>query len=1184
MFRDANAGREGMSYTTVRSGISAKKLLQGTAAVLLIFLCQLFYGNAFSQTVTHTAKNTTLAKVFTVIEKQTGYTFFYNKELLQHTRPVTFKVENMPLKELLTLILTDQPIDFYIEKKNIILRRKTFEKAQGPASPAVFLIEGTITDSSGVPLEGATVAVKGKNTATRTDGGGRFSMNAAAGQSLVVSFIGYQTVEHTITNAQDDVMLRLERSIQQLGTVAVNVQTGYQSITRERAPGSFAVINGEKLENKLRPDLKAAMEGQVAGMVLTKEGELEIRGVSTFQSTTSPLIVVDGYPIAGGLESINVDNIESITVLKDAVAASIYGSRSSNGVIVVTTKQGRKGVVQVSYRGSGGLTLRPDLSRLNRSSSADYVDAEMELYNQNPVFYRNNYNNNRYLSQVQYLMVAKTLNLLPAKDVDEQIARLKTNDGLGQLQEYLFRSQLTHQHNISISGGNDKSLMHAAVKYIANRGNMLYTGDERMIVDIRNDWKPSRIISVRLLSNLNYSTSQNPVRSPASMIAYNNNSAYGLLHPYDLVVDPATGQRQDIFVATPKKIALYQRDGMKLINYNPLDDLGKEMEKAQNMQFRIGGTITAALARGINIEAGGTWSRGNALNRQVYDKDSYRMRLGYNDGFSKTDPTLRYIPYGDALVESRTLYTSYILRAQLNFNRTYEKHSIIAIAGSEIIRNTTDNNVSPTRFGYDEQSGTFASFNYKDYNAGLNNADMFGTSRPVTASIGGISFDDSRFASWYSNASYQYNDRYLLSGSIRLDQTNFFGTNPKYRYRPLWSAGATYKLSNEEFFDVRWISKLYLRGSYGINGFITLNSGPFLIIEPQGNRVSPVTGDISYGISSPPNNSLRWERTATTNIGADISLLESRLGITLDYYLRKSKDLLSPNNVDPTTGYTELMANVGAIDNTGLEVTIEGDVMKKERFRWNIMGTLSHNRNKVKQYHTNFLYPTDLAAPKVINREGYPGQAVFSYRYAGLDNNGNALYYNANGEKVSGGNLRLADPVYSGTLRPTFVYSLTNSFAYRNFQLSFMLIAKTGNVMRKDAFTTGNYQNKNVANRWRNPGDEKTAIYPKLAATSLDAYYFPFTDILIERADYLKLREAVLSYTFNKNRLKKLGINDLKLTAQGRNLFLWTANSNKQDPETSVYNTNNAIGGTQEQGFSTLPLRPEFYLGLAVIF
>ncbi|WP_298708189.1 SusC/RagA family TonB-linked outer membrane protein [Chitinophaga sp.] len=1145
---------------------------------LLLAVCLHVSAGTAAQGITFAGRQVPLERVFTAIEKQTGNVVFISKQLLGESRPVSVDVKDMPLQAFLALVLKDQPLEYSQEKQTIFIRRKAAVRVAGPpvAAPAFFPVSGVVMDSSGQFLAGASVRVKGSGVSTMSDANGQFNLNANTGDVLVITYVGYKSAEFKVINSIP-ILIRLSRESTTIGEVSVTLNTGYQSIPRERATGSFSIVSGAQLENKLRPDLKAALEGQVAGMQLTREGNLEIRGVSTFMlAERAPLIIVDGFPITGGLETLNIDAIESVTVLKDGVAASIYGARSSNGVIVVTTKRGKKGGLNVSYNGSFGITQAPDLKYLRRSSAKDYVEAELDIYAQDPNSYLNSYNAYRYLSRVNYLKVAESQGIMSSHDVAAELEQLKSNDGIGQLQEYLFRNQLTQQHNISLSGGNDKNQTVATAKFIGNRGNTLYTRDNRLIMDIRNDWKPARWLQFRLFSNVNYSSGQAPLRPMGDFLNYYSQF---LVHPYDLVVDPATGQPQEIYATNPRKIARYDAlPGLKDMSYNPLNDLAQEMTRQQNFQFRIGGNLNILLAQGLSLDAGGSWTRGNSFVRSLSGRDSYRMRTGYNDATSSSVPSKHYIPEGDMLNESRNINQAYTLRAQLNFNRDFGAHSVIALAGTEVSRDVWDNNTLPTRFGYNDQAGTFNTFNYADYIAGNYNSDMLMSAGRPTASIGSMAFRDNRFVSWYANGSYEYGRRFLVSGSIRLDQTNFFGTDPRYRYKPLWSAGATYKISNESYFDVPWMSKLYVRGSYGINGNISLNTGPFLIVAP--GSYSDLTGDISWNISSPPNNSLRWERTNTTNFGTDFSLF-SKLNFSLDYYLRKSKELLAADPVDPTLGYTSLVKNVGQINNTGLELSVDGDVIKKGDFTWNVLGTMSYNVNKVVEYNVNYLFSTSLTSNSV-NKAGMPANSLWAFRFAGLDGNGAPQYFNTKNEKISGGAVSVDDVQYMGTLRPKFAYSLTNTFKYKNIDLAFMLLAKTGHIIRRHSYDGSSIQHEDVGKRWRKPGDEAFTNFPVLNPYSFDFFYYTSADIFVESGNFLKLRDASITYHFNKPLLRKIGVGNASVMLQGRNLLMITANSNNQDPE--AWELGGGDPAQAELGFTPWRPMPELYLGLRVNF
>ncbi|WP_157962909.1 SusC/RagA family TonB-linked outer membrane protein [Chitinophaga deserti] len=1127
---------------------------------------------ASSQRVTLAVRNAPLTDVFKAIQRQSGYIVFYNNDLMSRTVPVTVNVNDLPVRDVLEQVLEPQGLNFTIEDKTVILLAMPRIRAVAPVEIAV-TITGRVTDAGGAPLAGVSVKVKGSVRGALTNENGEFQLTGVApGAVLEFTFIGF-TRQEVALGGRTAVNIRLQPESSKLEAVQV-VNTGYQTISAERATGSFSFISPARLEAKLRPDLRAALEGQAAGVVISKEGNVEIRGVSTITAERKPLLVVDGYPTQGDLESINIDNIESITVLKDAVAASIYGARSSNGVIVITTRKGRPGSMRVQYRGSTGITLKPQVSYLNRATPADYIDAETDLFNQDPSSYLNTYNTYGSLSEVNYLLLAKNQGWKTEKEVDDRINQLKNTDAGKLLEENYFRHQFNQQHNISLSGGNEKNSLNAALRYITNDNNTIGNSDNRLILDFKNDWRPVKNLGVSLFTNVNYATTKAPVRQWSDLFAFTSTS---LVQPYSPVVD-ADGNPSQLFTRNVKRDERYALiPGLKPLYYNPLEDLMLETTNTQNLLVRFGGNVQATIINGLTAELGGNWSRGYTNSRSVYDKNSYRMRLGFSDATSIANPAKHYIPDGAMVNESRGATQYYMLRGQLGYNRNIGlKHYVAAIAGMEISQAKTDNNTYPTRFGYNDQAGTFATFNHADYNAGLYNSDMLGGNRP-SASIGSISFGDNRFVSWYANGSYEYDGRFILSGSIRLDQTNFFGTDPKFRYKPLWSAGGTYKLGKEKFFDVAWINKLNIRGSYGVNGNISLTSGPFLIIAPT--SFSILTGDVNYNISSPPNNSLRWEKTNVFNAGTDIGAFNNRLRLTLDYYRKLSTDVLASDAMDPTKGFTSQVKNAGKILNQGFEISLEGDVVKKKDFIWNSQFIFAYNKNTVKEYNVAYIYPSSLTNA-AIRKEGDPLDALYAYRYAGLDNNGVAQFYDSEGKKTGGGNAKVGDLVYAGTLRPPYVMSMTNTFSYKNFDFSFMIIARTGNVLRRDAFTGSNYINKHVAERWRKPGDEAHTIYPKLTAWNMDMFYFPYSDVLVESANFAKLRDVTFAYTLPQSILKRAGIKDSKVYFQSRNLVMITANSDRRDPEISEINTSGGTGAFTEQGFTSLPLRPELYVGI----
>lgn len=1111
------------------------------------------------------------------VRQQTGVNFLYNASIFTGTGRVSVKVKKETLDKVLKNTLEQQGLIFDYQNGVVVIKKK--DTVDYLPQHNVKTVSGIVKDADGIPLPGVSVIVKGTQTGVATNLDGYFEIKVADDPALILqfSFVGMKPKELKIGNNHElDVVL--ENVAENLGEVIV---TGYQTLSKERATGAYGIINTQNIETKLQSNLNSVLEGQATGVVLDKNGKIEIRGVSTFNAEKSPLIVVDGYPIDGGLENLNPDNIENITVLKDGVAASIYGSRAANGVIVVTTTKGKIDTFNVSYKGIVSTILKPQLSALNRASASDYIDAELDIFRQNPN--APSTMDRRGMGRVTWLMMQVREGNMDEKVAMDEINELRKVDGLKQAEKYFFRNQLSHQHNIAVNGGTEKNQFNAAINYLDNRSSMIHSGNSRLIFDVKNDWSPTKFISLGLTASVVYRKNNRPVQDWSDLLEY---SSASYIQPYDNLVDPKTGKPTAVFSTPPYKIGNYEIiPGMKDWTYNPIEDLGKETVKTEDMQTRIGGKLRINIVEGVNIETGGVWTRGNRVEKTTYNQDSYTMRIAYNDATSKDNHANHYIPDGAWVDEWRNTNESWTIRTQINLNRTLqgEKHRVSVLLGNEVRQRKYDNNQLASRVGFNPIAGSFIPINIKDYNMGLYDSDMlFGRRYMISRfKTGSYDFRDVRFVSWYGNASYEYNNRYLLSGSVRLDLTNFFGTDPEYRYKPLWSVGGTWKVSEENFFDVSWINRWHLRASYGINGNISLDEGPFMILSV--GSFSDMTQGVSYGVASPPNNQLRWEKTQTTNIGTDLTLFGNRINLTLDYYLKYSTDLLASDAIDPTTGFSSVTRNAGKMTNRGIEFSINADVVRYKDFLWNTTFNISYNKNLVKEYNVTRSYASSYTGPP-IQVAGYAADGLFGYRYAGLDNNGQALGYTEDGEKKLLASLKPEDIVCLGSVRPKYDLSFTNVFKYKDMQLSFMFIAKLGHKYRKDGFYGTNYQNRHVAERWKEPGDEKTKKYPVLQGGSSDSFYFPYTDFLIGKASYMKLRDVTLSYSLPHQWIQTIGMTQTRVYFQARNLWTVTAQGVDIDPEISEYNPIKSVSDFTEQGFTSLPLRPEFYFGLSFSF
>lgn len=1126
-------------------------------------------------------QNTLVRVVLDQLQRETNLHFVYEETTIHPGQTMTLSYQNTSLPKVLQDFCKQTSLRYEI-KRNLILLYPEKEVTGSDKKYTPVNISGTVVDENGDGLVGVSVFVPKSNNGTITDANGHFSIKAAPGEVLTFTFVGMADQMVKVTPATKAISVKLLPATSALSEVIV---TGYQTLSKERVTGAFGLISSSKLETKLQPDLKSLLEGQAAGIVIDKKGNIEIRGVSTFNAEKTPLLVVDGYPIEGKLEDLNPDNIQNITVLKDGVAASIYGSRAANGVIVITTKRGQKGKAVVSYKGSFNVTLKPDLSKLNRASSSDYIDAEIDLFNQSPDSYDPLDEGN--MSRVSYLLMQAHNNKITQDEAMAEINQLRQVNGLKQIEKYMFRNQLSHQHNVSISGGEDNYMYNVAANYNYKRGSFINTNEDRLILDFNNQWKPYKFLIIDLGANILYNRTNEPNTTYSALTGYSSGSD---LQPYTAIVDE-NGKPCNVWGLSQYKVKTYQNTpGMKDWTYNPIEDVYKDAISTTNFSTRISGKLRLDIMKGLNIEVGGVWQRGNYQYKQLRQADSYAVRIAYNDATSKTNTVNHYLPDGAVINEKRNVSEDWTIRTQINYNRSFlnDKHRVTILAGNEVRRSTYDYNTMATRAGYNEVAGSFIPMNLKDFVGNVNYADMlFGSpwSPPLydTFTNGEYTYRDNRFVSWYGNGSYEYNNKFIVSGSVRMDLTNFFGTDPKYRHKPLWSVGGTYKLANEEFFDVPWINRLNIRASYGINGNIALDEGPFLILEA--GDYNQTTGGVSYKVASPPNNQLRWEKTKTTNIGLDLSFLDSRLNFSFDYYTKNSSDLLAKDAIDPTTGFASLTKNVGRIVNNGIEITVDADAIVTRNFKWNINYNFAYNHNKVKEYNVTRSYASSYTpSTGSVTVAGYPANSIWGYKFAGLNEEGATMIYNSKGDKILIGDAEIEDVYYQGSLRPKFDMSMTQSFSYKNWDLSFMLIAKLGHKYRKDAFSGSNYSNRHVGERWQKPGDEKTAIYPVLKSWNMDLFDFPYLDILVGNASYMKLRDVTLAYTFDRSLISKIHLNNARVYFQMRNLFRITAKGVDIDPEIAEVNETGYSGPTYDQGYTSLPLRPEFYIGLSFSF
>ncbi|MBP8907619.1 MAG: TonB-dependent receptor, partial [Odoribacter sp.] len=479
------------------------------------------------------------------------------------------------------------------------------------------------------------------------------------------------------------------------------------------------------------------------------------------------------------------------------------------------------------------------------------------------------------------------------------------------------------------------------------------------------------------------------------------------------------------------------------------------------------------------------------------------------------------IPEGGYIDETRSDKNSYTLRAQINFNRTFdEKHEVSAIAGGER-RAVHSTSTYVEKYGYDKVSLAHKYLDEATLNQTQQGTEAINNSYTHVPNGYPDTFGDKedRYVSFYGNASYTYDRRYAITGSIRMDQSNLFGTNPKYQYKPLWSVGVSWHMAQEKFMgNMDWLDQLSIRFTKGINGNIAKQSGPYMIVYSAG--INSWTGEYSSSVSSPPNSGLRWERTNQTNLGIDFSFFNNRLGGSFDYYAKNTSDLLGSIATDPTSGWGSLTMNYAEMYNHGYEIVLNSVNIQTRDFRWATNINFSYNKNRITKLE-NSSNSVSSYISGTNTREGMAMGTLFSVRWAGLDESGNPQAYKKDGTIVKSlADLTVEDLVRSGTSIPPYSASMSNMLTYKGFDLSFMFLYYGGHVMRDVmpkyfTSTTGTTNvDRSIRNYWKSPEDsddpDKAPAFMRNASTNY-TYLWYAADKHIKKANYIKLKEVTLS-------------------------------------------------------------------------
>jgi len=1071
------------------------------------------------------------------------------------------------------------------------------------AGSAAHTLRGKITDETGQPLAYANIWVKGSNQATRSDDDGGFLLPAVTDKDVIqVTMVGYEAQE-LIPGYQVKISVTLRVAKNALNEVTV-VSNGYQTISKERSTGAFAVVSQKEIAEHPEDNILQRLEGLVPGVQInllsgdrgffyqsgsstattqiglrsgthtvgTNDYSATIRGTSTLSGETAPLVVLDGAITELDLSTLNPNDIDNITFLKDAAAASIWGVRAANGVIVVTTKRGKKSQSPaVNFSTSLTTGEKPNIGYYKTMTSAQELAYEKELVDRGlltAIPATDYYSASYLMSPGTYLAQQLKSGTITQAQYNAQAASMSAIDNRSQISKYFFQGQQDQQYNLSISGGTDNYSYYYGLSYSGERPTEVRDYGKRITATFNNSWK---LFNWATLSTSFKGSFFNLVNDGMNLYSLYNPSSSTLL-PYENIADPS-GKGISYDRLNPQYTSTLP-SVYKNWQYNYLDELGynDNTEKDNNYNFNV--NLKVPIYKGLSFSTTYDNERAFSAIRSYQDPNSYFMRNIEN---FYTYPTAKSnslgIVNGGYLNEINTNQNNYSLRTQLDYDHQFGKNQITALAGTEI-RETNIGQNTDGLWGYNPQTGiTDNNINFSN-NPTYQYIGGYSPGSLTTFYYGGYPTATDmkrRFLSYFGNAAYTFNDRYVLSGSARYDDYNNFGLDRKYRATPLWSSGFKWIASQEEFLkNVSWIDQMALRVSYGVNGNLSLSTYPYTYISVSPS--DPTTGQANASIIAPANPQLRWEKTYITNIGVDFALFRNRLNGSADVYYKNGKDLLynfptSSVYLGNTSQY--ITRNAASMKNHGVDLGLNGLIAKKEDWSINAGMTFSYNTNKITDsyfkegLYTNYYgyYP-----PGISYVTGYPTDKLFVYRNAGLDANGLTQIYDHNGNIVKASQTTLSslsDLKYAGRTTAPYYGGFNINARYKRFTLFAQTTYQFGSVFLKPSiqdYITSPYGNvkydlsADIAKRWENPGDEAKTNIPGLngsaqnITTSLERYQY--SDINVLSGDYIRLRQLSLNYQLSGVWMTKLKIKGAQVGLTANNLgLLWTANKEGYDPD-----------------------------------
>ncbi|WP_286736985.1 MULTISPECIES: SusC/RagA family TonB-linked outer membrane protein [Sphingobacterium] len=1025
------------------------------------------------------------------------------------------------------------------------------------------MVNGQVLDSTGNGLSEVSIKSDKSKQIIKSLKDGKFvlSVRDSIG-SIRLSAVGYHNLEVNYGPREILHGLKVEMRTETKQIEEVNViSTGYQRLPKERSTGAFTFLSEKNLNEQVSTDILSRLEAVASGVsvnrtVVGAQG-LTIRGISSMQGSRKPLIVVDNFPYEGDLENINPNDVANITILKDAAAASIWGARAGNGVIVITTKMGRTNQpLQIHTNSNLTISSKPNLKYLPVLSSADYIDIERFLFNNEHRFSDTSSRSKVPFTQLYELLFAEKNGKISAEFLEQRISELKNIDIREEYLKLMYRPAFKQQYAVDFSGGTEMATWYFSTGY-DNNINESYANYERFNLSFQNTYQP--LPKLKISSGIRFTTSKNRKgRTKYGDVRMVNSE----LPPYTQFLDD-NGEFLPIPI-TYRKSFLDSVGGGRLLDWNYyMDDYlhVSNFAKLNNILVNVGANYS--FTKWLNFDIKYQLEKQQNDTETLYGENSYFARNIINQFNELSDgKSINNVPIGAVYDPFRSNMLSNSIRGQANVQYDSKRHSFTGILGMEA-RSLSDKSITDRFYGYDPEVGTFSFVDYnRTYPSIVNGSQYF-----IPQNIGFLNREN-RFVSVFANVAYSFNNKYTLSSSVRGDASNLFGVNTNDKWNLLWSIGGTWNLSSEKFYSIDWLPYAKLRATYGLSGNIDLSRSAVTTIS-YAPSTNPYTQHKIARFSQYGDPELRWEKVAMTNIALDFGAKNNRINGSIDLFFKKGSDLFGPAQIDYTAGTDiTLTKNVAALKGKGGDIIINSSNIKRKYFQWQSNLNFSWYKDKVTNYYRtdiNGRFYVTPESPTFTGIIGKPLYSFYSYKWRGLDsNNGDPVgiingYDSKNYNAITGDSTLITDLIYSGSAIPVIYGSLGNSFSWKSLTLSFRVQYNLGYYYRRKAidysglFSNGDGGHSEYANRWIKSGDEQHTNVPSMVypANSNRDFFYKNAEINAVRGDHVRLQYINVAYDFIRDNYNKMrGFEKINVYLNIANVgLLWRANKEGIDPD-----------------------------------